>query len=79
LPRAPGDAGEVVLTVADEGPGMPAGAIRRGASAAGSTGLGLDIARRAAQAGGGRLEWRAGPQGGAQVLLRLGPPTSPDA
>ena len=49
----------------------------RGASAAGSTGLGLDIARRAAQAAGGRLELRAGPQGGAQVLLRLGPPTSP--
>ncbi|WP_433308822.1 ATP-binding protein [Micromonospora sp. CA-269861] len=71
------EAGEVVLTVADEGPGMPAGAIRRGASAAGSTGLGLDIARRAAQAAGGRLELRPGPGGGAQVLLRLGPPTSP--
>ncbi|MBM7489222.1 signal transduction histidine kinase [Micromonospora luteifusca] len=71
------EAGEVVLTVADEGTGMPAGAVRRGASAAGSTGLGLDIARRAAQAGGGRLEVRTGPGGGAQVLLRLGPPTSP--
>ncbi|RQX13137.1 two-component sensor histidine kinase [Micromonospora ureilytica] len=69
-------AGEAVLTVADEGPGMPAGAIRRGTSAAGSTGLGLDIARRAAQTAGGRLELRAGPGGGAQVLLRLGPPTS---
>ncbi|MBQ1035165.1 HAMP domain-containing sensor histidine kinase [Micromonospora sp. C81] len=71
------DAGEVVLSVADEGPGMPAGAVRRGASAAGSTGLGLDIARRAAQTAGGRLELRTGPRGGAQVLLRLGPPTSP--
>ncbi|MEU7919608.1 HAMP domain-containing sensor histidine kinase [Micromonospora zamorensis] len=71
------DAAEVVLSVADEGPGMPAGAVRRGASAAGSTGLGLDIARRAAQAAGGRLELRTGPRGGAQVLLRLGPPTSP--
>lgn len=71
------DAGEVVLSVADEGPGMPVGAVRRGASAAGSTGLGLDIARRAAQAAGGRLELRTGPRGGAQVLLRLGPPTSP--
>ncbi|MEU7678218.1 HAMP domain-containing sensor histidine kinase [Micromonospora taraxaci] len=70
------DAGEVVLTVADEGPGMPAGAVQRGASAAGSTGLGLDIARRAAQAAGGRLDLRAGPGGGAQVLLRLGPPVS---
>ncbi|MET8463164.1 HAMP domain-containing histidine kinase [Micromonospora zamorensis] len=71
------DAEEVVLSVADEGPGMPAGAVRRGASAAGSTGLGLDIARRAAQTAGGRLELRTGPRGGAQVLLRLGPPTSP--
>ncbi|WP_330466555.1 HAMP domain-containing sensor histidine kinase [Micromonospora zamorensis] len=71
------DAGEVVLSVADEGPGMPAGAVRRGASAAGSTGLGLDIARRAAQTAGGRLELRTGPRDGAQVLLRLGPPTSP--
>ncbi|MFG3555907.1 sensor histidine kinase [Micromonospora sp. NPDC047557] len=69
------DDGEVLLTVADEGPGMPSGAVRRGASPAGSTGLGLDIARRAAQAGGGRLELRSVPQGGAQVLLRLGPPT----
>ncbi|MGC4866175.1 ATP-binding protein [Micromonospora sp. DT53] len=76
LVREADEAGEVVLTVADEGPGMPAGAIRRGASAAGSTGLGLDIARRAAQTAGGRLELRAGPGGGAQVLLRLGPPTS---
>ncbi|MEU1642945.1 ATP-binding protein [Micromonospora zamorensis] len=71
------DAEEVVLSVADEGPGMPVGAVRRGASAAGSTGLGLDIARRAAQTAGGRLELRTGPRGGAQVLLRLGPPTSP--
>ncbi|MGW1488921.1 ATP-binding protein, partial [Micromonospora parva] len=71
------EAGEVVLTVTDEGPGMPAGAIRRGASADGSTGLGLDIARRAAQAAGGRLELRTGPVGGAQVLLRLGSAASP--
>ncbi|MCW3844368.1 HAMP domain-containing histidine kinase, partial [Micromonospora yasonensis] len=46
-------AGQVVLTVADAGPGMPAGPVRRGASRAGSTGLGLDIADRAARAGGG--------------------------
>ncbi|SIN41244.1 sensor histidine kinase [Micromonospora cremea] len=69
------DEGQVLLTITDEGPGMPAGAVRRGASPAGSTGLGLDIARRAAQAGGGRLELVAGPGGGAQVLLRLGPPS----
>ena len=42
------------LTVADAGPGIPirrAGA--RGSSGAGSTGLGLDIARRTAEAAGG--------------------------
>ncbi|MER7442350.1 sensor histidine kinase [Micromonospora avicenniae] len=66
--------GQVVLTVADGGPGLPADAARRGKSAAGSTGLGLDIARRAAQATGGRLELRAATGGGAEVLLRLGPP-----
>ncbi|WP_422735335.1 ATP-binding protein [Micromonospora sp. WMMD729] len=77
--RLVSDAGEVLLTVADEGPGMPPGAVQRGASAAGSTGLGLDIARRAAQAGGGRLELRSGPKGGAQVVLRLGPPPQREA
>ncbi|MGR6317608.1 HAMP domain-containing sensor histidine kinase [Micromonospora soli] len=72
---APDPAG-VALTIADAGPGMPAGAVRRGASRAGSTGLGLDIADRAARASGGRLELRSGPDGGAVVLLRLGAPRS---
>ncbi|MGK5738624.1 HAMP domain-containing sensor histidine kinase [Micromonospora sp. URMC 103] len=66
------DGGQVVLTVADRGPGLPADAGRRGASAGGSTGLGLDIARRAAQTAGGRLELRDAAGGGAEVLLRLG-------
>ncbi|MEV2240753.1 HAMP domain-containing sensor histidine kinase [Micromonospora sp. NPDC049891] len=68
--RALGD--QVVLTVADEGPGITADSVRRGASQAGSTGLGLDIARRAAQASGGRLELGERPGGGAEVTLRLG-------
>ncbi|MFI0794814.1 sensor histidine kinase [Micromonospora rubida] len=68
------DADGVVLIVSDEGPGMPAATVRRGASPAGSTGLGLDIARRAAEAGGGRLELRTAPGGGAEVRLRLAPP-----
>ncbi|MFE0593204.1 sensor histidine kinase [Micromonospora echinospora] len=72
-----GSRGEVLLSVADEGPGMPPDTVRRGASTAGSTGLGLDIARRAAEAGGGRLELRTGPHGGAEVLLRLAPPAVP--
>ncbi|KXK62759.1 histidine kinase [Micromonospora rosaria] len=72
------DGGHVLLTVADEGPGMPPGTVRRGASHGGSTGLGLDIAQRAAEASGGSLEVGTGPEGGARVLLRLGPPRSPN-
>ncbi|WFE97599.1 HAMP domain-containing sensor histidine kinase [Micromonospora sp. WMMD987] len=70
------EAADVALTVRDAGPGIPAGLIERGASRAGSTGLGLDIARRAAQASGGRLDLGAGVEGGAVVTLRLGPPRS---
>ncbi|MDG4765373.1 HAMP domain-containing sensor histidine kinase [Solwaraspora sp. WMMD406] len=68
--------GGAVVTIADNGPGMPAGLIHRGASQAGSTGLGLDIARRAAQASGGRLGLDTG-SSGAVVTLELGPPATP--
>ncbi|MET0424238.1 MAG: HAMP domain-containing sensor histidine kinase [Actinoplanes sp.] len=61
----------VLLTIADEGPGVPAGLVRRGASGGDSTGLGLDIARRAAQAAGGELEIRAGSPAGAVIRMRL--------
>jgi signal transduction histidine kinase len=43
------------IVVADEGPGIPLGAGTRGRSDRGSTGLGLDIARRATEAAGGSL------------------------
>jgi signal transduction histidine kinase len=69
-----GPTGGAVLTVADRGPGVPAGLVRRGASGADSTGLGLDICRRAAQASGGRLEIAAGEPSGAVMVLHLGPP-----
>jgi len=72
LTGAPG--GGAVLSVADDGPGMPHGLVLRGVSGAGSTGLGLDIARRAAQASGGRLELADGFPG-AVVTLWFGPPT----
>jgi signal transduction histidine kinase len=66
--------GGATLTVADEGPGFPeshTGALRRGESGSGSTGLGLDIARRAAEFAGGSLHIDSGPAGGARVRLEL--------
>ncbi len=71
---APRAGGGALLTIVDEGDGLPPGAFGRGESGAGSTGLGLDIARRAAAAAGGGLALGSGPGGGAQVTLELGPP-----
>lgn len=63
------------LVVHDDGPGFPgAEVVRRGQSRAGSTGLGLDIARRTAEASGGALEVGRSPSGGGLVRLRLGAP-----
>ncbi|MGW6276540.1 sensor histidine kinase [Kribbella sp. NPDC055071] len=45
----------VEIVVADKGPGIPLGAGERGRSDRGSSGLGLDIARRCAEAAGGHL------------------------
>jgi len=48
------------------------GVLERGASTGDSTGLGLDIARRTAEASGGSLELGGpGPLGGARVVVRL--------
>ncbi|MEV5980676.1 HAMP domain-containing sensor histidine kinase [Streptomyces sp. NPDC052114] len=70
-----GDGG-AELAVADEGPGFPdAGSSDRGTSGAGSTGLGLDIARRTAQEAEGTFEARSTPEG-ARVTLRF-PPVAP--
>lgn len=64
---------DVVISVEDAGPGFPPGLdpLARGVSGGGSTGLGLDIARRTAERAGGTL--RAGPSrlGGARVELVL--------
>ncbi|MEJ2579620.1 MAG: HAMP domain-containing sensor histidine kinase [Kineosporiaceae bacterium] len=66
--------GMIVLSVEDAGPGLPPGDIvSRGRSGAGSTGLGLDIARRAALASGGGLELGRSQLGGALVRVLLGP------
>ena len=64
----------VAVEVADRGPGLPSEAQARGHSGAGSTGLGLDIARRTAEASGGRLRVEDRPGGGARITLLLGPP-----
>jgi signal transduction histidine kinase len=62
-----------VLEVFDRGPGFhSAAAIGRGVSGAGSTGLGLDIARRAAELSGGGLELNDRPGGGAVVRVWFG-------
>lgn len=52
----PGEGASARLEVCDQGPGIAVGAVRRGRSDRGSTGLGLDIARACAEASGGRLE-----------------------
>lgn len=63
----------VVLEISDAGPGFSRDLVARGNSGAGSTGLGLDIARRTAVAGGGDLTLGRSPQGGATVTLTLAP------
>jgi signal transduction histidine kinase len=62
------------LTVSDAGPGLPDTAPVRGRSDRGSSGLGLDIVRRCAEASGGSISLGTGPAGGAEVSLLLGAP-----
>jgi signal transduction histidine kinase len=71
-PRAGGGAW---LVVADDGPGFgDADPTQRGLSRGGSTGLGLDIARRIAEASGGTLVVGRSASGGGAVTLGLGAP-----
>jgi signal transduction histidine kinase len=63
--------GGAIVDIADEGPGLPDPEVfERGRSGGGSTGLGLDIARRAALASGGQVVFGAG-HGGKGALIRL--------
>lgn len=67
-------AGEFVeIEVADLGPGFPdeIDPEMRGISGADSSGLGLDIAKRFADAAGGAMEFGGSSVGGARVVLRL--------
>lgn len=62
------------LEVSDEGPGLPPEEPVRGRSDRGSSGLGLDIARRCAVATGGTMTLGSGPSGGALITLELHAP-----
>jgi signal transduction histidine kinase len=68
------DDGSARLEVADDGAGLPDGVPVRGRSDRGSSGLGLDIARRVAEAGGGSMTLGATPTGGALITLELPAP-----
>jgi signal transduction histidine kinase len=62
--------GAIALSVEDAGTGLPPGDIvSRGQSGAGSTGLGLDIVRRAALAAGGSMELGRSRLGGALIRV----------
>jgi signal transduction histidine kinase len=64
--------GGAVLSVDDAGPGLPEHTlVRRGESGAGSSGLGLDIARRTAQRGGGQFRLDRSELGGLRATVEL--------
>jgi len=65
--------GRVVVTVADDGPGVDPrlDPFARGASGVGSTGYGLWLARAIAEAHGGTLGLADAPGGGASLRLSL--------
>jgi signal transduction histidine kinase len=69
----PREESEIVLIVSDAGDGFPAGVdpMRRGVSGKGSTGLGLDIARRVAERCHGSVRLGRSRLGGAEVEVRL--------
>ncbi|HEY7010533.1 MAG TPA: ATP-binding protein, partial [Jatrophihabitantaceae bacterium] len=62
------------LEITDAGTGIPVASEVRGRSDRGSTGLGLDIARRCAEASGGSMTIGRAASGGASVILDLRAP-----
>lgn len=70
---SPRTAGGAWVVVSDSGPGFSdPDSARRGMSSAGSTGLGLDIARRIAERSGGTLTFGRSPHGGGAVTIGIG-------
>ena len=71
--------GYVAVRVDDAGPGIadPNRALRRGMSGKGSTGLGLDIARRVAQQANGSVSIDRARLGGASVVMLLADAEAP--
>jgi signal transduction histidine kinase len=63
--------GVAKIWVEDSGIGVHPGVVERGASTIGSTGLGLDIARRTAENAGGSLEVGPSDLGGTKATLSL--------
>src|SRR5215475_737581 len=71
-------AGGAWLVVADDGPGFHSpDPTERGRSNGGSTGLGLDIARRIAESSGGTLTIGRSASGGGSVTVGLSPVAGP--
>ncbi|MBW3642682.1 MAG: HAMP domain-containing histidine kinase [Actinobacteria bacterium] len=67
-----GQEGEARVVVEDEGPGFQSDAVvARGSSGTGSTGLGLDIARRTAEGAGGALRVVGTGNGGGRVEMEF--------
>jgi signal transduction histidine kinase len=66
------EGGGAEVLVIDDGPGFDPATVERGRSGGGSTGLGLDIARRTAEASGGSMRVDTSPRG-TTVTLELGP------
>lgn len=76
ISASPGEEGNSVLVVEDDGQGFEhSSPLERGESGGGSTGLGLDIALRAAERTGGTLQLADSASGGARVEVILGRPT----
>jgi len=66
------------LTVADQGSGLPSPDVfDRGSTTGESSGLGLDIVRRIAEASGGEVRIGDGP--GTTIVVRFGRPTDAEA